>query len=90
MKVLVVDIGGTSIKILATGHDKPIKIPSGPRLTPKQMVSKVKEAIDGWEYSSRVDRLPGAGEGREACEGAEEPGARLGRIRFQTVPSVDR
>jgi hypothetical protein len=39
MKVLVVDIGGTSIKILATGHDTPIKIPSGPRLTPKPMVS---------------------------------------------------
>ena len=46
MKVLVVDVGGTSIKILATGHDKPIKIPSGPRLTPTQMVSKVKEAIE--------------------------------------------
>ena len=41
MKVLVVDVGGTSIKILATGHRKPIKIPSGPSLTPRQMVSRV-------------------------------------------------
>ena len=59
MKVLVVDIGGTSIKILATGHEKPIKIPSGPRLTPKQMVSKVKEAVDGWEYSVVSIGYPG-------------------------------
>lgn len=51
MNVLVVDVGGTSIKILATGHHKPIKIPSGPDLTPKQMVSRVKEAVAGWDYS---------------------------------------
>ena len=59
MKVLVVDIGGTSIKILATGHDTPIKIPSGPHLTPTQMVSKVKEAIDGWEYEVVSIGYPG-------------------------------
>ena len=59
MKVLVVDIGGTSIKILATGHHEPIKIPSGPRLTPKQMVSKVKEAVDGWDYSVVSIGYPG-------------------------------
>ena len=59
MRVLVVDIGGTSIKILATGHDTPIKIPSGPHLTPTQMVSKVKEAIDGWEYEVVSIGYPG-------------------------------
>jgi predicted NBD/HSP70 family sugar kinase len=59
MKVLVVDIGGTSIKILATGHQKPIKIPSGPQMTPKQMVSKVADAIDGWEYDVVSIGYPG-------------------------------
>ena len=59
MNVLVVDVGGTSIKILATGHQTPIKIPSGPRLTPKQMVSKVKEAVDGWEYEVVSIGYPG-------------------------------
>ena len=59
MRILVVDVGGTSIKILATGHQKPIKIPSGPQLTPKQMVSKVKEAIDGWEYAVVSIGYPG-------------------------------
>lgn len=59
MKVLVVDIGGTSIKLLATGHQQPIKIPSGPRLTPKQMVSKVAKAVDGWEYDVVSIGYPG-------------------------------
>ena len=59
MNVLVVDIGGTAIKILATGHHKPIKIPSGPQLTPKQMVSKVKEAVAGWDYSVVSIGYPG-------------------------------
>jgi predicted NBD/HSP70 family sugar kinase len=59
MKVLVVDVGGTSIKILATGHRKRIKIPSGPTLTPRQMVRKVKEAVDGWEYSVVSIGYPG-------------------------------
>ena len=59
MKVLVVDIGGTSIKILATGHNTPIKIPSGPLLTPKQMIGKVEEAVDGWEYDVVSIGYPG-------------------------------
>ena len=59
MKVLVVDVGGTSIKILATGHQEPIKIPSGPRMTPKQMISKVEEAVDGWEYDVVSIGYPG-------------------------------
>jgi len=50
MKVLVVDVGGTHVKILATGEDIPRKIPSGPTLTAKNMVSGVKKLARGWEY----------------------------------------
>jgi polyphosphate glucokinase len=39
MKVLVIDIGGTNVKLLATGQDAPRKFPSGPDLTPEQMVA---------------------------------------------------
>jgi polyphosphate glucokinase len=39
MKVLVNDIGGTNVKLLATGQDAPRKFPSGPDLTPEQMVA---------------------------------------------------
>ena len=36
MKILVLDIGGTNLKIYATGHLEPIKVPSGPTFTPKK------------------------------------------------------
>ena len=38
MKVLVVDVGGNHVKILATGQKQSRKFPSGPTLTAKQMV----------------------------------------------------
>jgi polyphosphate glucokinase len=59
MKILVVDVGGTSIKILATGRRTPVKIPSGPRMTPARMVRLVHEAIDGWDYAVVSIGIPG-------------------------------
>src|SRR5262245_66226121 len=50
MNVLVVDVGGTNVKILATGQDEPRKFPSGPTLTPEQMVAGVKELAGEWQY----------------------------------------
>ncbi|MDB9741956.1 ROK family protein [Akkermansiaceae bacterium] len=51
-RVLVIDVGGTNIKIITTGAEKRIKIPSGENLTAERMVSSVKEAVEeaGWEY----------------------------------------
>ena len=39
MNVLVIDIGGTNVKILATGQKEPIKFPSGPAMTAKAIVA---------------------------------------------------
>jgi len=39
---LVIDVGGTHIKVLATGHQEPREIPSGPAMTPDKMVRDVK------------------------------------------------
>src|SRR5207344_1576443 len=50
MKVLAIDIGGTSVKILATGQKVPRKFPSGAKMTPRQMVAGVKELAKDWEY----------------------------------------
>jgi polyphosphate glucokinase len=50
MNVLVVDIGGTNVKILATGQAESRKFPSGTKMTPQQMVSGVKELAAGWNY----------------------------------------
>ena len=59
MKVLVIDIGGSTIKVLATGHRKPLKIPSGPRMTAKRMVRLVREAVGEWDYSAVSIGYPG-------------------------------
>ena len=50
MRILVVDVGGTHIKLLATGQHQPVKIPSGPTMTAKRMVSLVRGATAGWRY----------------------------------------
>ncbi len=52
MKILVLDIGGTSIKLTATGRRNPIQIPSGPRMTAARMVNAVKQATAGWRYDA--------------------------------------
>lgn len=59
MRVLVVDIGGTNVKILATGQRTPRKLPSGPRLTPGKMVAGVKAAAADWQYDAVAIGYPG-------------------------------
>jgi polyphosphate glucokinase len=50
-KVLVVDIGGTNVKLLMSPRDQR-KFPSGPRMTPKEMAVKLKEAVRGWKFDA--------------------------------------
>ena len=59
MKILVIDIGGTHIKLYATDHLDPVKIPSGPDLTPKRLVKAVRKAAADWEYSAVSVGYPG-------------------------------
>jgi len=59
MKVLVIDVGGTNVKILASGHKKPRKFPSGPDLTPDEMVAGVKKLAADWEYEAVSIGVPG-------------------------------
>jgi polyphosphate glucokinase len=49
-KVLVVDLGGTSVKTLVTGGEKRRSLPSGPKMTPKKMVAGIEEIASGWAY----------------------------------------
>jgi len=49
--ILVIDVGGTHIKVLATGQKEPVKIPSGPKMTAKKMVKEVRDATKDWNYS---------------------------------------
>jgi polyphosphate glucokinase len=58
-KILVIDVGGTHVKILATGQAQPRKIPSGPRMTAKQMVRDVRRAAKDWDYEFVSIGYPG-------------------------------
>ena len=59
MNTLVIDIGGTNVKILATGHEEVRKLPSGNLLTPQAMVDGVKELAKDWEYENVSIGYPG-------------------------------
>src|SRR4029079_544274 len=59
MKVLVIDVGGTHVKILATGQKLERRVDSGPTLTARQMVSGVRALDKGWEYDAVSIGYPG-------------------------------
>ena len=59
MNVLVIDVGGTHVKILATGQDERREFESGPAMTPRQMVAGVRQLAQGWEYDAIAIGYPG-------------------------------
>ena len=59
MRVLVIDVGGSHVKALATGHAVPLKFESGPDMTARQMVRGVKKAVTGWRYDAVSIGIPG-------------------------------
>jgi polyphosphate glucokinase len=56
---LVVDVGGTSVKILATGQPEPRSFASGAALTPTRMVAEAKKLARGWRYDVVTIGYPG-------------------------------
>ena len=59
MKTLVIDVGGTHVKILATGEREHRQADSGPKMTARQMVSAVKRLARGWSYDHVSIGFPG-------------------------------
>jgi polyphosphate glucokinase len=59
MNVLVVDVGGTHVKILAIGQTEPREFLSGPSLTAEQMVASVKDLAGDWKYDVVSVGYPG-------------------------------
>lgn len=57
--VLAVDVGGTSVKILAAGQTERRSFSSGPALTPERMVAEVKELAGDWNYNVISIGYPG-------------------------------
>ena len=59
MNVLVIDVGGSHIKILATGQTEARRMDSGPSITPSEMVEGVKAMAEGWSYDAVAIGYPG-------------------------------
>jgi len=57
--ILVIDIGGTHIKLQATTHKEPVIIPSGPKMTAKKMVAAVKKNTADWSIDAISIGYPG-------------------------------
>lgn len=59
MKILVVDVGGTHVKVLASGQSEPRRLDSGPDLVPRGMVREVKKMTRDWDYGAVSIGYPG-------------------------------
>ena len=58
-KVLVIDIGGTHVKLLATGQKVKREFVSGPKMVPADMVRQVKALVKDWDYDVISMGYPG-------------------------------
>jgi polyphosphate glucokinase len=58
-RVLVIDVGGTHVKVMATGQHEERRIPSGPKMTATKMVRDVKRLAKGWQYDCVSIGYPG-------------------------------
>ena len=60
MNILVIDVGGTHVKLLATGQKTHRQFDSGPHLTPRRMVAAVRKLVADWKYDVISMGYPGA------------------------------
>ncbi len=76
--VLVLDVGGTKVKVGGTGRSELIRIPSGPKMTARNMVVEVKKALGGWKYDVVSIGFPGPVVNGHIAERAEATSAPAG------------
>ena len=58
MDVLVIDIGGTSVKLWHTAHEEHRKFSSGKQLTPEAMIDEARELLNDWQWEAIALGLP--------------------------------
>ncbi len=59
VKILVVDVGGSHVKCIASGQTNPVKFKSGPKLTPDRMVREVLKITQDWRFDAVSIGYPG-------------------------------
>ncbi len=69
MNVLVIDVGGQHVKLMATGQEARRRFESGPEMTVEMMVEGVKKTAEGWSFAAVSLGYPGPVlRGRPVCE----------------------
>jgi len=58
-RILAIDVGGTSLKMLVSGEHEPVKIASGKNMTPRLLVDSVTEATRHWQCDAISIGYPG-------------------------------
>jgi polyphosphate glucokinase len=66
--VLVVDVGGSHVKVLATGEQESRRADSGPNLTAAQMVEAAKGLAEDWSWESVSVGVPSPVHGGRVAE----------------------
>jgi predicted NBD/HSP70 family sugar kinase len=88
VEVLVIDVGGNNVKLLATGQREPRRVPSGPALTPARMAAAVRRAVADWSYDAVSIGFPGpVRHGRPVAEPVNLGG---GWVRFDYAKAFGR
>src|ERR1700759_93804 len=59
MRILVIDVGGTNVKVGTADRTPSLKIPSGPTMTAARMAAAVRRAVGGWTYDAVSIGYPG-------------------------------
>lgn len=59
MRILTIDIGGSSVKLRVSGRSPPRRFSSGTRLTPARFVERAREVTQGWRYEGITIGFPG-------------------------------
>lgn len=57
--ILVIDVGGTNLKLIDSNHAEPVKIPSGATMSAQRMIDEVKNATQDWGYTVVSMGYPG-------------------------------
>jgi polyphosphate glucokinase len=88
MDVLVIDIGGSSVKLWHTGHQEHRKFESGKALTPDQMVEQTIESVADWTYEAIALGLPCRVSGGRTVEDPQNLGP--GWVGYNFAPAFGK
>ena len=83
-KVLVIDIGGTHVKLMISRREKR-KFDSGPKLSPRQLIAQIKKTAEGWSYDAISIGFPAPVQKGRIMKRSQASRERLDRLQFQQV-----